>query len=419
MPWLCRDCLAFADGDDVGRCAACGSASVVSHRDLFRLAIAHIDADAFYAAIEKRDRPDLADRPVIVGGGPRGVVTAACYVARRFGVRSAMPMFKALRLCPQAVVIRPDFPKYAAVGRDLRERMLALTPLVEPLSIDEAVLDLTGTEAVHRAPPAVALARFAREVECELGLSVSVGLAPNRLLAKLAAEHGKPRGFSVIGADEARSVLAPLPVSALPGVGPKASARLSALGITTCGALAALTRDEAEARLGAHGPALVRLARGEDDRVVTPERRPKSISIETTFADDVSDLASLERALWRLSDTLSVRLNAKGYAAAGVVLKLKTHRFVTHSRHARLAFPTQLAEVLFEAARPLLLRVAGVGEARYRLLGLGAAPLAPAEAADPPDLADPERARRKARAEAIASLRARFGPEAVRRGREL
>ncbi|WP_456298228.1 Y-family DNA polymerase, partial [Elioraea thermophila] len=217
MPWLCRDCIAFGAGDDESRCAACGSAALVAHPDLFRLAIAHIDADAFYAAVEKRDRPDLADRPVIVGGGRRGVVTAACYVARRFGVRSAMPMFKALRLCPEAVVIRPDFAKYAAVGRALRERMLALTPLVEPLSIDEAVLDLTGTEAVHRAPPAVALARFARAVEHELGLTVSIGLAPNRLLAKLAAERDKPRGFSVIGKREARSVLAPLPVSALPG----------------------------------------------------------------------------------------------------------------------------------------------------------------------------------------------------------
>ncbi len=419
MPWLCRDCSCFGDSDDVRRCPGCGSASVVAHQELFRLTIAHIDADAFYAAIEKRDRPDLADRPVIVGGGSRGVVTAACYVARRFGVRSAMPMFKALRLCPEAVVIRPDVAKYAAVGRALRERMLALTPLVEPLSIDEAVLDLTGTEAVHRAPPAVALARFARAVEGELSLSVSIGLAPNRLLAKLAAEHGKPRGFSVLGAGEARSVLAPLPVSALPGVGPKAAARLATLGVTTLGALAAMGRDEAEARLGAHGPALVRLARGEDDRAVTPERRPKSISTETTFAHDLADLPSLEKALWRLSDTLSARLNAKGYAAAGVVLKLKTHRFVTHTRHVRLAFPTQLAEVLFEAARALLLRVAGMGEARYRLVGLGAAPLAPAEAADPPDLADPERARRKARAEAIASVRARFGPGAVRRGREL
>lgn len=416
MPWLCRDCIAFGAADDERRCAACGSAALVAHPELFRLAIAHIDADAFYAAVEKRDRPDLADRPVIVGGGRRGVVTAACYVARRFGVRSAMPMFKALRLCPEAVVIRPDFAKYAAVGRALRERMLALTPLVEPLSIDEAVLDLTGTEAVHRAPPAVALARFARAVEHELGLTVSIGLASNRLLAKLAAERDKPRGFSVIGKREARSVLAPLPVSALPGVGPKAAARLAAVGVTSLGALAALAPDEA-GRVSRHGPALVRLARGEDDRAVVPDRRPKSISIETTFDRDLSDLTSLEKALWRLADGLAARLIARGHAAAGVVLKLKTDRFVTRSRHARLAFPTQLAEVLFEAARPLLARE--VGEGRYRLLGLGAEPLTPAEVADPPDLADPERARRKARAEAIASLRARFGPAAVRRGREL
>ncbi|MCS6853778.1 MAG: DNA polymerase IV [Elioraea sp.] len=417
MPWLCRSCACFGDDVGVQRCAGCGSAAIASHPELFRLAIAHIDADAFYAAVEKRRRPDLAERPVIVGAGRRGVVTAACYVARRFGVRSAMPIFKALRLCPDAVVIRPDFATYAAVGLDLRERMLALTPLVEPLSIDEAVLDLSGTEAVHRAPPAVALARFARSVEDELGLTVSIGLAPNRLLAKLAAEREKPRGFSVIGSAEARAVLAPLPVSALPGIGPKASIRLAAAGFPTLGALAALSAEEAVARLGCRAPALVRLARGEDDRPIVPDRKPKSISTETTFARDLSGLASLEKALWCLAEALAARLVAKGFAAAGVVLKLKTDRFVSRSRHARLASPTQLAEVLFDAARPLLAREAAGG--RYRLLGLGAEPLASAAEADPPDLADPERARRKARAEAIARLRARFGPDAVRRGREM
>ena len=417
MPWLCRRCLAFGERCVPPRCAECGSSPVLAHGELFRLQIAHVDADAFYAAVEKRDRPDLADRPVIVGAGQRGVVTAACYLARRVGVRSAMPMFKALRLCPEAVVIRPDFAKYASVGRALRESMLALTPLVEPLSIDEAVLDLSGTEAVHGAPPAVVLARFAQAVERELGITVSIGLASNRLLAKLAAERDKPRGFSVIGDADARAVLAPLPVSALPGVGPKAAAGLAAAGLATVGALAALGDGEAVARLGAAGPALVRLARGEDDRAIMPDRRPKSISVETTFAHDLSGLTALEKALWPLAEALAARLTAKGYAAAGVVLKLKTDCFLLRSRSARLAFPTQLAEVLFEAARPWLAREAGKG--RYRLLGLGAEPLAAAEDADPPDLADPERMRRKARAEAIARLRQRFGPAVIRRGREL
>ncbi|TQF77388.1 DNA polymerase IV, partial [Elioraea sp. Yellowstone] len=235
-PTLCRDCdWHAAEPSDRDRCPRCGSTRLVRHAELFALAIAHVDADAFYASVEKRDRPELADRPVIVGGGRRGVVTAACYLARRSGVRAAMPMFKALALCRDAVVIRPDMAKYAAVGRALRALMQRLTPLVEPLSIDEAVLDLSGTEALHGAPPAVVLARLARTVESELGVTISVGLAPNRMLAKMAAERDKPRGFAVIGAGEAARVLAPLPVGALPGIGPKAAARLVAQGFATLG----------------------------------------------------------------------------------------------------------------------------------------------------------------------------------------
>ncbi|HSU04595.1 MAG TPA: DNA polymerase IV, partial [Acetobacteraceae bacterium] len=192
MAALCRDCLAVVHprSEPGDSCDLCGG-RIVAHPELFRLNIAHIDCDAFYASVEKRDRPDLADKPVIVGGGVRGVVTAACYVARRYGVHSAMPMFKALKACPDAVVIRPDFAKYVAVGREVRARMERLTPLVQPLSIDEAVLDLTGTEAVHGGPPAMVLARFAQTVERNLGITVSVGLADNRLLAKIAAGRNK------------------------------------------------------------------------------------------------------------------------------------------------------------------------------------------------------------------------------------
>src|SRR3954447_9835064 len=216
MSGLCRDCLAVTEAD---RCTVCESTRVVRHSELFNLTIAHIDCDAFYASVEKRDRPDLAARPVIVGGGVRGVVTAACYVARLYGVKSAMPMFKALQACPDAVVTKPDFAKYTAVSRQIRALMQALTPLVQPLSIDEAVLDLAGTEALHGAPPAAVLARFAQTVEQQLGLTVSIGLSANRLLAKIAAGRGKPRGFIVIDVEEAAALLAPEPVRLLPGVG--------------------------------------------------------------------------------------------------------------------------------------------------------------------------------------------------------
>jgi len=414
MPAFCRDCDAMVAGDI---CASCGSARVVRHAELLDLAIGHVDCDAFYASVEKRDRPELRDLPVIVGGGARGVVTTCCYVARLYGVRSAMPMFKARSLCPKAVIIRPDMAKYAAVSAKVRALMEGLTPLVQPLSIDEAVLDLSGTATLHGAAPAVTLNRFARRVEHELGITVSIGLARNRLLAKLAAERGKPRGFSVLGR-EAAAILAPEPVGLLPGVGPVQAKRFAALGLTRVGQLAALGDRDASRLLGEEGPNWTALARGEDSRPVRLEREHKSISAETTFAADLSRLADLEPPLWLLCEKLGRRLRGADQAAAGVALKLKTAKFVSRTRNQRLANPTQLPETLFEVARDLLRREADGGTA-FRLIGIGAAPLAPAVQADRGDLADTTAMRRQARQEAIDRLRARFGATAVQRGRGL
>jgi DNA polymerase-4 len=415
MPALCRDCDHVAP-DPFPRCPACGSRRTVSHPELLTLSVAHVDCDAFYASIEKRDRPELLTRPVIVGGGRRGVVAAACYLARTRGVRSAMPMFKALAACPDAVVIKPDMAKYVAVAREVRALLEALTPLVQPLSIDEAVLDLGGTEALHRAPPAVTLARFARRVEQEIRITVSIGLAPNRLLGKLAAERDKPRGFAVIGA-EARALLAEEPVTLLPGVGPALARKLHAAGFTRLGQLAALDPKEAARRFGEDGPGLAARARGEDARKVTPERETKSVSAETTFDADLRTVEELETPLWRLCEKLGRRLAEKDLAAAGVVLKLKTAGFEIRTRNARLARPTRLPETLFAAARPLL-RKEATGTA-FRLIGIGAQPLAPGAEADRPDLADPDAGRRVAKWQAVEKLRARFGAEAVVSGRSV
>lgn len=416
MPALCRDCLATAEAMP-GFCPGCGSRRIVAHPDLFRLAIAHVDADAFFAAVEKRDRPDLRHRPLIVGGGRRGVVASACYLARAAGVRSAMPMFRALAACPEAVVVRPQMEKYEAAARHLRALMDTLTPLVEPLSIDEAVLDLSGTEAVHRAPPAVALARFALAVEREVGVTVSIGLAPNRLLAKLAAERDKPRGFFVMNAAEGRAWLAEKPISALPGIGPVSARRLAVRGFATLGQIAALSDAEARRCLGPDGPALAARARGEDTRPVTPVREAKSVSAVTTLESDLVQPQDLEAPLWRMAEKLARRLAEKRLAAAGVVLRLKTAAFVPRSRATRLPCPTVVPETLFAAARPLLWREAD-GSA-FRLIGLAAEPLAPIAAADRGDLADPEAPRRAARHRAIETLRAKFGEEAVKHGRSL
>ena len=416
MPALCRDCLHHA-GQAFARCPACGSRRTVAHADLFRLTVAHVDCDAFYASVEKRDRPDLLTKPVIVGGGKRGVVAACCYLARTRGVRSAMPMFKALAACPDAVVIKPVMAKYVQEGRRIRALMEALTPLVQPLSIDEAVLDLAGTEALHGAPPAVVLARFARAVEKEVGVTVSVGLAANRLMAKLAAERDKPRGFAVIGAEEAAGWLAPQPVTVLPGVGPAMARRLQAAGFSTLGQLATLSPREAMQRFGEDGPSLAARARGEDVRAVNPDREAKSISAETTFETDIAMREALEAPLWRLCEKLARRLKEKALAAAGVTLKLKTAAFATRTRAVRLPQPTRLPDVLFAAARPMLAKEAD-GTA-FRLIGIGAQPLVPAAEADRGDLADPEAPKRAARWQAVEALRAKFGEDAVLRGRGL
>jgi DNA polymerase-4 len=416
MPSLCRDCYLVADTMPP-RCPGCRGGRLVHHRSLTRLTIAHIDCDAFYASVEKRDRPELQARPVIVGGGTRGVVTAACYIARIYGVKSAMPMFKALKACPDAVVIKPDFSKYTAASRQVRELMSEMTPLVQPLSIDEAVLDLSGTEALHGAPPAAVLARFAGAVEQRVGVTVSIGLAANRLMAKIAAGRGKPRGFTVIDAAEAASLLAPESVRLLPGVGAALARKLEALGITRLGQLQALAGREAARKLGDDGPALVRRARGEDARAVDPSREAKSVSAETTFDRDLSTIPDLERHLWRLCEKLARRLKEHDLAAGGVVLKLKTARFALRTRAARLSSPTVLPDRLFDLSRSLLAKEAtGID---FRLIGIGANPLVPASAADQGDLADSAIPKQAATQAAIDALRGRFGEGAIARGRSL
>jgi DNA polymerase IV len=416
MPSLCRDCHLVAD-TITPRCPTCGSGRLVHHRSLLHLTIAHIDCDAFFASVEKRDRPDLQSRPVIVGGGTRGVVSAACYVARIYGVKSAMPMFKALKACPDAVVIKPDFAKYTAASRQVRALMSELTPLMQPLSIDEAVLDLSGTQALHAAAPAVVLARFASAVEKHVGITVSIGLAANRLMAKIAAGRGKPRGFTVIDAEEAASLLAPESVRLLPGIGAAQARKLEALGITRLGQLQVLPERDAARKLGDDGPALVHRARGEDRRVVDPSREAKSVSAETTFDRDLSAIPDLERHLWRLCEKLARRLREHDLAAGGVVLKLKTSRFASRTRAARLSSPTVLPDRLFDLARVLLAKEATGME--FRLIGIGANPLVPGSTADLGDLADFTTPRRAAAQAAIDALRGRFGEAAITRGRSL
>ena len=408
---LCRDCDSLFERAQ--RCPTCDGARLISHPDLTQLSIAHIDCDAFFASVEKRDRPDLRDQPVIVGGGNRGVVSTCCYIARLSGVRSAMPIFKARQLCPDAIILTPDFAKYRAASDQIRALMNDLTPLVQPLSIDEAALDLSGTESLHRAPPAVMLTRLARRIETEVGVTVSIGLAANRLLAKLAAERDKPRGFAVFGSDAA-SLLAPEPISLLPGVGPALTRKLNAMAITRIGDLARLDPITARLRLGEDGPNLVARAQGIDHRPIDPTPNAKSISAETTFEDNVTDPIILHACLAQLADRLAARLRAADCAAGNLTLKLRNKRFETRSLAVPLPAATQLGETIRDAAAPIL-RAAADGTS-YRLLGIGTNRLLPARDADRGDLLDQETPRRAARQRAIDQLTAKFGPDSIHRG---
>ncbi|MDQ2066386.1 DNA polymerase IV [Xinfangfangia sp. CPCC 101601] len=416
MPALCRDCLtSFPAGS---RCPACRSPRVIAHEELESLTIAHMDCDAFYASVEKRDDPSLRDHPVIVGGGTRGVVSTCCYLARIKGVRSAMPMFQALRLCPEAKVVKPRMSVYVEVSRQIRTMMEALTPSIEPLSLDEAFLDLTGTARLHGAAPAVLLARLVKRMEDELGVSGSIGLSHNKFLAKIASDLDKPRGFSVIGKAETPAFLQGKSVRIIWGVGTATQAELEKAGIRRISDLLRWDRGDLSARFGHMGERLYHLARGEDQRRVARDERPKSISKETTFNEDTSDADLLDGHLWRLSEQVADRAKAKELAGRSVVLKLKRGDFQLVTRRHSLGDATQLTDRIYRAARAMFEHVGTSGP--YRLIGVGIADLTSADQADVSgDLLDPDAAKRAALERASDGIRARFGSDAIIRGRAL
>jgi len=416
MPALCRDCLTTFDAGT--RCPACRSPRVTSHSELFDLTIAHMDCDAFYASVEKRDNPELRDKPIIIGGGKRGVVSTACYVARIKGVKSAMPMFQALKLCPEAIVIRPRMEAYAEASRAVRALMDELTPVVEPLSLDEAFMDLTGTARLHGAPPAVMLARLVKRMQSELGLTGSIGLSHNKFLAKVASDLDKPRGFSVIGKTETVEFLRHKPVRLIWGIGPAAQESLEAAGIRTFDDLSRWEVDALRQRFGGMGERLWHLARGEDARRVSAHTPIKSISNETTFFEDTADPDILDGHIWRLAEQVSARAKARELAGNVVTLKLKRANHRLLSRQLALHQPTQLADTIYRTARSLFDQVGAEGP--YRLLGVGISDLVPSADADREgDLLDPGAGRRADAERAADKIRAKFGKDAIVKGRAL
>ncbi len=411
---FCRECFAVLTVP-VPRCPVCKSPRLLIHDELFELSIAHIDCDAFYAAVEKRDNPELKDKPLIIGGGKRGVVSTACYIARVHGVRSAMPMFKALKACPDAVVVRGNMKKYAQVGHQIRQLMRALTPAVEPLSIDEAFLDLNGTQRLLGQPPALSLAKLAKIIEDEIGITVSVGLSHNKFLAKIASDLDKPKGFSVIGKRETSAFLADKPVSMIWGVGKAMQKSLAKRGITKIHQLHSYEKSDLLRHFGTMGARLYHLSRGQDHRKIEPGTSTKSISNETTFFDDVSSFQELEKSLWRLCENVSYRAKSKHLAGRTITLKLKTASFKNRTRSTSLHDATFLAERIFAAAQPLLKKEADGSP--FRLIGVGISHLEAMTIDQTPYDLDENVARQTKAELAMDELRNKFGQDAVGKGR--
>ncbi|MEP6827651.1 MAG: DNA polymerase IV [Aestuariivirga sp.] len=409
---ICRDCLTAVDAVAL-RCPHCHSPRLARHEELHQLSIAHIDCDAFYAAIEKRDNPALRDKPVIVGGGERGVVSTACYIARIKGVKSAMPMFKARALCPEAEVVKPNMAKYAEAAKQVRALMLEFTPLVQPVSIDEAFLDLSGTERLHKSTPAVSLMKLAQRIENEVGVSVSVGLSHNKFLAKMASDMNKPRGFSIIGVAETKSLLASKPVGAIWGVGQAMQASLEKRGIRLIGQLQSMDQADLMRQYGKMGARLYFLSRGEDWRDVNTNDEAKSISAETTFFDDISDYSELEAKLWNLCQRVSKRAKRSGYTGKAIALKLKTKDFESRTRSASISEGTNLAHVIFDVGKQLLRKE--VGQTKFRLIGIGIHRLQETSFVETPALDTKHASLTKAEL-AMDKIRDKFGGKAVDRG---
>ena len=417
-PGFCRDCLIELNiKTQLIRCSNCSSPRLLRHSEIHKLSIAHIDCDAFYASVEKRDNPELEAKPLIIGGGRRGVVSTCCYIARTYGVYSAMPMFKANELCPEAIILAPNIKKYLSVSKDIKKIFDELTPVVEPLSIDEAFLDLSGTEKLHGMSPAKVLNKATKRIEHEIGITASIGLSYNKFLAKLASDLNKPNGFSVIGKKEAKRFLSTQPITKIWGVGKVLNKKMGRGGITQIGQLQKMDLNKLVRDYGIMGERLYYFSRGDDRRNVIPIQKVKSVSNETTLDGDIANYKALKKHLWQLCEKLSARLKQKHLSAKTVTLKLKTSNFRSISRSVSISSPTQMAEILYTQGKFLLKpECSGL---KYRLIGIGVSKFSNNQDADMPDLIDPVMDNKIKTEKAMDRIRDRFGSHIINKGRTL
>lgn len=383
--------------------------------------ILHIDMDAFYASIEQLDNPEYKNRPVIVGADPkagkgRGVVAACSYEARKFGVRSALPISRAWKLCPEGVYVRPRMQRYVEVSRQVMEVFRQYTNLVEPLSIDEAFLDITGSIALLGPPETIAQS-IKKEITVATGLTASVGLAPNKFLAKVASDLKKPDGFVIVSEEDVAQFLRDLPIARLWGVGPKTEHRLHQMGLHTIGQIAAVSREALVRSLGTLGEHLFQLSQGKDSRPVVPNWEPKSISSETTFEEDTADRDLLLRTILELSDHVAARLRKEEYRTRKVTLKLRYSSFSTHTKQTSLDRLIQTGDEIAEVARMLFSRFPM--KQKIRLIGVSAGDLHGVDKYPRQLPLFGQSAEKETLGHTVDEIKERFGADAIRRGSQL
>jgi len=415
-PSLCRDCFQIFRYDV--RCRNCNSPRIVSHANLLQLTIAHIDCDAFYASIEKRENPEIRNSPVIVGEKNRGVVTTCCYIARIDGVRSAMPIFQAKKLCPDAIIISPRMNHYKKISKSIKEILTTLSPAIEFISLDEAYIDFKGTRRLHGEAPAVKLAKISKQIETELGISISIGLSYNKFLSKIGSDLDKPRGFSIIGQSDAKKVLEDKPVSKILGVGKKTKMILEGNCINKISDLLIYEKNQLIDLLGSFGETLWFMARGIDYRRITPNKRPKSISCEKTLQTNQIDPEILTSFVWDLTEEISFRLKDLSLVAKNFKLKLKTANFNLLVRSITLENYSNSPEKIFQANKILLKK--NIFKGPFRLVGITATNFLNCQDTVWKDnLFEQSDNQILAAEEAIDYIRSKFGKKAIIRGRSL
>ena len=427
IKYLCLDCAKLYpcstnNGKTVpvkpSRCAKCRSPRLRMHPELETLHIAHVDCDSFYASVEKLDHPELASKAVAVGNRERGVVAACCYIARSYGIKSAMPMFQILKLCPDIVIMPARMERYQEIGLQIRDLFKQTTPAIEPLSIDEAFLDLSGLGSLTGKKPCEILAELIIRIKSETDIQVSAGLSANKFLAKTASDLEKPKGYSIIGQEEAQEFLSKRPIESMFGVGKSMANKLHSIGVQTIGDLTRYEHDALIKQFGVYGQSLYYFARGLDTRPVASSEKQKSIGKEHSYGQNIIDIKILDKHLYFTATEVTDTLKAQNLVAAIITLKLRDNKGKAITRSTTLTTPTNLCNIVYKALRPILYRTVD-GYTPYRLLGISTTNLTPFNGMDYMDLGDPNHLKNATKERLIDKINEKVGKKIIITGKDI